>query len=404
MVAHVLRRLTFGPTAAEVDAAVRDGLPATVERVLAPPGAVTYPSLPPVDRSDRQATKNQVADALAWWVAQMTTHGGSAAEKLTFFWHGHWATSVQKVCSAGLMLNQQKTFRAYGSGPTGPLVRAMLRDPALIVWLDGQKNTRKAPNENLARESMELFTLGVGHYTEDDVKAAARVLTGWQVDRRAGVSRLVANRHATEPVTLLGRTGPLDVDGYADLLVRHPRHVPFLASRVWLRYGGTGPAPASLAAAGNDVPAMLRALALDPAFRMTAGQLVKQPVEWVAGAVRQLGVDPAQARKPLQAGLRALGQVPFRPPSVGGWPAGEAWLTTAATQARLRTGQALAVLATAATQELAEAAETDRLDALARLLVVDAWTGRTAAVLEQAAKDPRRLLAIGLATPEYTVC
>src|SRR3954452_20195248 len=260
-VAHVLRRLTFGPTAAEVDAAVRDGLPATVERVLAPPGAVAYPSLPPVGKGDRQATRNQVADVVAWWVGQMAAHGGNAAEKLTFFWHGHWATSVQKVRSAGLMLIQQKTFRAYGSGPTGPLVRAMLRDPALILWLDGQKNTRKAPNENLARESMELFTLGVGHYTEDDVKAAARVLTGWQVDRRGGVSRRAPNRHATGPDTLLGRTGPLDVDGYADLLVRHPWHVPFLASRVWLRYGGTGPAPALLAAAGNDVPAMLRALA-----------------------------------------------------------------------------------------------------------------------------------------------
>ena len=396
MVAHVLRRLTFGPTAAEVDAAVRDGLPATVDRVLAPAAPVVFPALPE-DKSGQQ-------DAVAWWLGQMAAHGGNAAEKLTFFWHGHWATSVRKVRSAGLMLTQQKTFRTYGSGPTGPLVRAMLRDPALIVWLDGQKNTGKAPNENLARESMELFTLGVGHYTEDDVKAAARVLTGWQVDRTAGTSRLAPRRHATGPVTLLGRTGPLDVDGYADLLVRHPQHVPFLASRVWLRYGGGGEAPASLAAAGNAVPAMLRALALDPSFPRTAGQLVKQPVEWVAGAVRQLGVDPARARKPLQAGLRALGQVPFRPPSVGGWPAGEAWLTTAACQARLRTGQALAALATAKTQELAEAAESDRLDALARLLVVDAWTGRTAAVLRPVAKDPRRLLAIGLATPEYTVC
>src|SRR5690349_369957 len=311
MVAHVLRRLTFGPTAAEVDAAVRAGLPATVERVLAPPGPVTFPSLPAVDRNDRPATQAQVADLGAWWLGQMAAHGGTAAEKLTFFWHGHWATSVQKVRSAGLMLGQQKTLRVYGSGPTGPLVRAMLRDPALIVWLDGQKNTRTAPNENLARESMELFTLGVGHYTEDDVKAAARVLTGWQVDRRAGVSRLAPDRHATEPVTLLGRTGPLDVDGYADLLVRHPRHVPFLASRVWLRYGGSDPAPPSLIAAGNDVPAMLRALALDPAFPRTAGQLVKQPVEWVVGAVRQLGVDPAEAHQPVQAGLRAFGQVPF---------------------------------------------------------------------------------------------
>ncbi|MFI5896862.1 DUF1800 family protein [Actinoplanes sp. NPDC051513] len=420
VVAHILRRLTFGPTAAEVDAALRDGLPATVDRLFAP-AAVAFPALGPdpvrslakgASREERQkarqAATQQATEALAWWAGQMAAHGGSAAEKLTFFWHGHWATSVQKVRSAGLMLEQQKTLRRYGVGTTGPLVRAMLRDPALILWLDGQKNTRKAPNENLAREVMELFTLGVGHYTEDDVKAAARVLTGWVVDRTTGTSRLDAKRHATAPVTLLGRAGPFDVDGFADLLVRHPAHVPFLAGRVWLRYGSTSqPAPAALSAAlsaaGNDVTAMLRALALDPAFPQTAGHLVKQPVEWVVGAVRQLGVDPAKGRKQILAGLRALGQVPFRPPSVGGWPAGEAWLTTAAAQARLRTGQALAALAPAVLEDLAEAATADRLDALARLLAVDAWTGRTAAVLTPAAKDPRRLLAIGLATPEYTV-
>jgi uncharacterized protein (DUF1800 family) len=412
VVAHVLRRLTFGPTAAEIDAGVRDGLPATVDKALAPAGpvAMPMPEPPPATgttreekQKARQAAQAQATDALAWWVGQMAAHGGSAAEKLTFFWHGHWATSVQKVRSAGLMLGQQKTLRSYGSGSTGPLVRAMLRDPALIVWLDGQKNTRKAPNENLAREVMELFTLGVGHYTEDDVKAAARVLTGWVVDRATGASHLEAKRHATGAVTLLGHTGPLDVDGFADLLVRHPAHVPFLASRVWLRYGSADPAPGSLTTAGNDVTAMLRTLALDPAFPQTAGHLVKQPVEWVVGAVRQLGVDPAGGRKQILAGLRALGQVPFRPPSVGGWPAGESWLTTAAAQARLRTGQALAALAPAATEQLAEAAATDRLDALARLLAVDTWTDRTAAVLTPAAKEPKRLLAIGLATPEYTV-
>jgi uncharacterized protein (DUF1800 family) len=415
-VAHVLRRLTFGPTAAELDAAVRDGLPATLDRILAPAPA-DPPDLGPdpvgslakgASREDRQkarqAATKQATDALAWWVGQMAARGGVAAEKLTFFWHGHWATSVQKVRSARLMLGQQKTLRRYGVSTTGPLVRAMLRDPALILWLDGQKNTRKAPNENLAREVMELFTLGVGHYTEDDVKAAARVLTGWVVDRAAGTSRLDAKRHATGPVTLLGHTGPLDVDGFADLLVRHPAHIPFLAARVWLRYGSSSePPPAALTAAGNDVVAMLRVLALDPSFPRTAGHLVKQPIEWVVGAVRQLGVDPAEGRKQILAGLRSLGQVPFRPPSVGGWPAGEAWLTTAAAQARLRTGQALAGLAPAAVQQLTEAAAADRLDALARMLAVDAWTGRTAAVLTPAAKDPRRLLAIGLATPEYTV-
>jgi uncharacterized protein (DUF1800 family) len=420
VVSHVLRRLTFGPTVAEVDAAERAGLSATVAKLLAPAEAPGPPHLGPepvpatgASRADRQkarrATQAQVADLTWWWFERMAA--GGAAEKLTFFWHGHWATSVQKVKSAGLMLRQQQTFRRYGGGDTGPLVRAMLRDPALILWLDGQRNTRKAPNENLARELMELFTLGVGHYTENDVKAGARVLTGWQVDRAAGTASLVPKRHDDAAVTLLGRTGPLDVDGYADLLVGHPAHVPFLASRIWLRYGSGDPAPAAstgrLVAAGRNATSMLSALCADPAFPATAGHLVKQPAEWLVGAVRQLGVDTGRLsdkqRKQVLSALRTLGQVPFRPPSVGGWPSGAAWLTTSSAQARLRSGQALVALAPKAVDTLTAAARTDRLDALARLLVVDAWTDRTRAALDGAAGEPRRLLALGLATPEYTV-
>jgi uncharacterized protein (DUF1800 family) len=413
-VSHLLRRLTFGPTAAEVDVAERAGVEATVDQVLDPVGRTAdLPSLgadaaPPkgVSREEkqkaRQAARARIQEATRWWLARMVTEAG-AAEKLTFFWHGHWATSAQKVRSAALMLGQQQTFRRYGGGPTGPLVRAMLRDPALILWLDGQKNTRKAPNENLARELMELFTLGVGSYGEADVKAGARVLTGWQVDRATGTAKLLPRRHDDSPVTLLGTIGRFDTDSYADLLVRHPAHLPFLAQRLWIRYGsGTAPAPettARLAAAGRaGTTAMLRALATDPAFAGTAGQLVKQPVEWMVGAVRQLGIDPAKLPR---AGLRALGQEPFRPPSVGGWPVGAAWLTTSSTQARLKHGQALAALAEAAVEELAGA--DDRVGALGRLLVVDTWTGRTSAVLREAAREPRKLLALGLASPEYAV-
>ncbi|MEU7901375.1 DUF1800 family protein [Actinoplanes sp. NPDC049118] len=424
-VSHLLRRLTFGPTAAEVDAAERAGVEPTLTGVLAavgrtadppdlgadPAGALPKGASREQRQQARQRSRAQVATATRWWLTRMATEPG-AAEKLAFFWHGHWATSVRKVRSAPLMLAQQQTFRRYGGGATAPLVRAMLRDPALILWLDGQRNTRRAPNENLARELMELFTLGVGEYTENDVKAGARVLTGWQVDRVTGTARVLPRRHDDAAVTLLGRTGRLDVDSYADLLVRHPAHAPFLAGRLWIRYGsGTAPAPAvsaRLAAAGTaGTTAMLRALAADSAFAATAGQLVKQPVEWMVGAIRQLGIGldglPESGWRQILAGLRALGQVPFLPPSVGGWPVGAAWLTTSSTQARLKHGQALTALAPAAVEELGDVAQGDRLEALARLFVIDGWTGRTAAVLRGAAGDPRRLLALGLATPEYAV-
>jgi uncharacterized protein (DUF1800 family) len=422
---HLLRRLTFGPTAAEVDAAERAGAEATLTRVLAPIGRTArLPELgaDPVaalgggaSREDRQRARRQaraqITTATRWWLARLAGEAG-AAEKLTFFWHGHWATSAQKVRSAPLMLAQQQTFRRYGGGGTGALVRAMLRDPALILWLDGQRNTRKAPNENLAREVMELFTLGVGAYTEADVRAGARVLTGWQVDRAAGTAKLLPRRHDDTPVTLLGRTGRFDVDSYADLLVRHPAHAPFLAGRLWIRYAA-GTAPSAevttrlVAAGGTDTTALLRAVVTDPGFAATAGRLVKQPVEWLIGAVRQLGITVAglddKEQQRLLTGLRALGQVPLRPPSVGGWPVGSAWLTTSSTLARLEHGRHLAALAPEAVADLADAAPGDRLTALARLLVVDAWTDRTAAVLSGAVREPRRLLALGLATPEYAV-
>jgi uncharacterized protein (DUF1800 family) len=194
-----------GPTSAEVDAALRSGVERTVTTALAPATPMNMPDVGPEPQaaanSDktarqqaRQAQQKQVAAALGWW-------------------------------------RQQETFRRYGPRGTGALVRAMLRDPALIIWLDGQKNTRQAPNENLARELMEFFTLGVGNYTEDDVRAAARVLTGGVVDKTTGIATLKPARHDDGTVTLLGRTGTFDVDAYADLLTRSEHHLPFLATR-----------------------------------------------------------------------------------------------------------------------------------------------------------------------------
>ncbi|MFI5493800.1 DUF1800 family protein [Actinoplanes sp. NPDC051859] len=409
-VSHLLRRLTFGPTAAEVDAAVAAGVAATLDRVLAAPSRPV--ALPDVDAyrpgpQGRADARRQTTEATGWWLSRMVTEPG-AAEKLTFFWHGHWATSIRKVRSAALMLGQQATLRRYGMDGTGPLIRAMLRDPALIIWLDAQRNTRTAPNENLARELMELFTLGVGAgYTEADVKAGARVLTGWRADRTGGSATFSPRRHDPAPVTLLGRTGTWDLDAYADLLVNHPAHRPFLTRRLWARYG-SGAAldeatTARLAAQGASTRDLLRALVTDPSFADTRGRLVKQPVEWLIGAARQLSVDPQRGRARLLGGLRALGQVPFRPPSVGGWPAGTAWLTTSSARARLTSGRALTALAPEAVAALDGTARADRPDALARLLVVDAWTARTRTVLATAAGDPRQLLTLGLASPEYAV-
>jgi uncharacterized protein (DUF1800 family) len=437
LVAHLLRRATFGPTADEVDAAERAGVEATHAALLHPAGddagaaRTPVPDLGPdpyarlarnASRDDRQQAnqerRSQIQTLVHWWLSRLVAAEHQLTEKLVFFWHGHWATSVQKVRSGPLMSGHLATMREYGRGAFAELTRAMLRDPALIVWLDGQRNTLQAPNENLARELMELFTLGVGNYTEDDVKAGARALTGWTVDRTTGQTSLNPRRHDSGSKTILGQTANFDTDSYADLLVRQPAHATFLARRMWFRFASGDAIPdaagARLAAAygaGRDVHALLAAVLAvlaDSGFAATRGQLVKQPVEWLVGALRQLGVDyaalPEQRRAQLLGGLDGLGQVPLRPPSVGGWPAGAAWLTTSSLQVRLRVGSTLSMLDTPGLDRLARGSATARIDELGRLLVVDSWTERTRAALADSGNDARRLLALGLASPEYTLC
>jgi uncharacterized protein (DUF1800 family) len=435
-VTHLLRRATFGPTAAEVDAAQTAGVAATVDRLLRPStsdrgaAATPLPRLGPdpyanrgggLSRDEKQQAKDarreQIQALTQWWIRRMAAADHQLTEKMIFFWHGHWATSVQKVKSAPLMLGQLETFRGYGRGDFLTLARAMLRDPALIIWLDGQRNTSRAPNENLARELMELFTLGIGAYSESDIKMGARALTGWTVDRAAGEARLVPRRHDDGVKTILGRTAPFDADSFADLLVAQTAHPRFLASRLWYRFASVEPIPAATSARlvtaygrGRDIDAMVRALFLDEAFAATRGQLVKQPVEWLVGAVRQLGitVDAGatgdKKHKQYTGALQALGQVPLRPPSVGGWPAGAAWLTTSSALDRLRTAVALANVASESVlKQIGKGTTSATWDALARILAVDAWTDRTRAAMTEAAGSPRRVLAVALASPEYTV-
>jgi uncharacterized protein (DUF1800 family) len=430
--AHLLRRATFGPRADEVDAAERVGLDATLTALFTPTGADAGAARTPVPALEsvaapgpnadaaarqkaRQQQREQVKTVTLWWLDRMVRADHQLHEKLTFFWHGHWATSVEKVRDAGLMLAQQQTLHRYGAGDFAALLKAMLRDPALIVWLDGQKNTEKAPNENLARELMELFTLGIGHYGENDVRQAARALTGWRLDPKQRTAVFDPRRHDSGAKTVLGRTAPLDADGLADVLLAQPANAEFLAARLWSRYATGAPVPDDVRnrlvaayGAGRDVSALLRALLTDPGFAGTPAQLVKQPVEWAVGAMRQLGVRPTaladQQQRQLIQGLDQLGQVPLAPPSVGGWPSGTAWLSTSAVQVRLRLADLFAAHADPATTgALTAVPAARRPDALTRLLVVDAFTDRTRTVLAQAAGDVRRLIALGLASPEYTV-
>ncbi|MFG3701488.1 DUF1800 family protein [Micromonospora sp. NPDC047620] len=414
----LLRRAGFGPTAAELGAARRLGYAAALSGVVAPAGpdvsATSAPvpdlgpdpfvSMPrPTDaqraEGDRRRTEQTVSLA-RWWLDRMTVADHQAVEKLVFFWHGHWATSVAKVRSAQLMLGQLQAFRE--SRDFAELAHRMVLDRALVYWLDGQHNKKAAPNENLARELFELFMLGVGQYSERDVKEAGRALTGWRVvlDRETLVSD--PQHRDTGRKTILGTTSNFDARSLVDLLLRQRACPRFIASRLWFRYASaTQPIPdrtrEAMVQAFPAPMAMLRALFEDEAFRATRGTMVKQPIEWLVGAMRNLGIRPAaipeQVFTEIYWAMEALGQRPFAPPSVGGWPAGAAWLTSAAAQVRLKIASTLAGLVPPGPQAP---------EAVAHQLCIDKWTDRTYAVLRDV-RDGRLKLTLGLVSPEYLV-
>jgi uncharacterized protein (DUF1800 family) len=328
-------------------------------------------------------------------------------EKLTFLWHNHFATAATKVRRATWMAAQNETLRREGLGSFRTLALAMLTDPAMLFWLDGQKNSASAPNENLSREFMELFALGHGDgYTEQDVREGARALTGWRF-RLDGTAYLKARAHDNGTKTVLGVTGNLDTTGFCDAVLSRPASPRFLASRLWSQLASANPLSAAtldqlVAAYGDrrDLRALLRAMLTSTEFTAAEGTIVIGPVEWLIGAVRALRIpvtEDAAALK-LVAVLGVLGQIPFYPPNVGGWPSGAAWLSTAAADARMQAGAALAAKADL---DAIRGSSAAKVDAVGHLLGVGSWSSRSTSVLSDAAADPRRLVAIALNTPEY---
>jgi uncharacterized protein (DUF1800 family) len=399
-------RFGFGLRAGDLDA----GFDETLDRLLAPAAtSVTPPSLSPIQIDDKKAAKEarraQEGKLLLWWLDRIATAQPAATERLTWFWHGHFATSNQKVRSAQLMLAQNQVFRRYALGSFHDLAMTMITDAALVKWLDGQKNRTGSPNENLAREFMELFTLGIGHYQEPDVAQAARALTGWTVSRQTGQARFVPRRHDNGSKTILGRTADFDAKSFGQLALAQEASAPFVVGRLWFRLvSATPPSQDAMgrlvAAYGDrgDIRATLRAIAAEPAFTDSASALVKQPAEWLAGLLRVLGIRPSALEQKTLArvvvGLRGMGQIPFRPPSVGGWPAGQSWLTTSAGVARLHVAQLVAMHAKVA---LPKTSDTVRV-----LLGVDAWSDRTSSALAGLTK-PVQLVAVAACAPEYVV-
>ncbi len=424
--ARLVRRTGFGATGAAVDAAVSVGTTRYLAATLAAdpakdPGAIATPApqfeaIAAVGKSADTAARKahnkqlrgQLQELTGWWVRRMVAVEQPFGEKLTFLWHNHFATSATKVRKADWMLAQNQKLRTLGRGDFRTLALAMLTDAAMLFWLDGEKNTVGAPNENLSREFMELFALGHGDgYTEQDVREGARALTGWRI-KPDGSTVMRPKLHDDDPKTLLGVTGNLDDVGYCDAILARPASPRYVVTRM---YGQLVSDHAPTVAAVNagvggygsarSISTMLTAMLGSGDFAAAAGTKVISPVEWLVGAVRALQVpvpDQASTTK-LLAALKGLGQIPFYPPNVSGWPSGAAWLSTAAADLRMTTAANL--MRRANLDPVSSAAQSNRVEAVRHLLGVPTWSARTAAVLGDAKADPARLVTIALNTPEY---
>jgi len=306
------------------------------------------------------------------------------------------------------MYNQNLTFRKYALGNFSDFASAMFFDGALQVWLDGGENTLKAPNENLSREMMELFVLGVNRYSEMDVRELARAFTGYQIPRSTGEVISVPRRRDTGAVTVLGKTGVMSPEEVIKHLVAQPDCAKFINERIWYRFiSSSAPLPdnhPSIASfSSRDISALVKSMVENKALVNLEYSIVKSPVEWFISVCRAFNLIPSQmnSQNKINSYLDKLSQIPFSPPNVGGWPTDEAWLSSASAQFRL--AFATWIASQIDTSQLTTIAPEKRSAYLADLLGVVEWSSRTTLALREVRNNPERLITLAICSPEYVV-
>jgi uncharacterized protein (DUF1800 family) len=368
-VARLFARAGFGATVAEIDQWAATGYTATVDHLLAfatasgRPDDVEALALQEVAQAGDPNNPSNPQPYQRWWMQRMATTTYPLEEKLTLHWHGHFATGYVKVRRLALMLGQNRLLRSQAAGDFRALCKAITIDPAMLVYLDGDTNRKGKPNENYGREFMELFSLGHdAGYTQNDVREAARALTGYTVDQQ-GNAAFNAALHDAGTKTILGQTGPWGATDVVDIVLdRHPQGpvaAHYVARRLAAFLHRPDPEPQVVAAmadafAGSSyqIKPMVRALLLRPEFSDGPARNIKSPAELVAGAIRGLDLargdgalgyvesllgQPGNSTAPndlLAQECNSMGQVLFDPPNVAGWHGGTAWANTATLLAR----------------------------------------------------------------------
>ena len=341
--AHLLRRAGFGADPEAVRAAVAAGPEETVRALLeGVPDADDADARAALAIGDRASHGADPAPLRAAWALRLLVARDALRERLTLFFHGHFATGNSKVRSPRLLWLQHETIRRLALAPFPLLLAAMTRDPAMLVYLDGKENRKGHPNENYARELFELFALGIGNYGEKDVQEAARALTGLSLED--GKFAFRASRHDAGEKTIFGRNGAFGPDDVLRLALERDEAAVFLARKLARFFLADSPDESvvhdlarAYRASGFDTRALAGTILRSRHFHSPAcrGARIRGPVEFVAGSARALGVRSAPPNDVSRA-FEEMGQTLFEPPNVKGWDGGRAWVTTATWLRRLR--------------------------------------------------------------------
>ena len=357
---HLLNRTSFAANVDDVAAFARLTREQAADRLLAwtakprvtpPPAWADEPYESPrrirtlSDKERMRFRREQVRKGIelrGWWLQEMLTTPSPLSEKMTLFWHNHFVSSQQKVRSPRLMYRQNLLLRTHALGNFGAFLHAIARDPAMVIYLDNASNRKARPNENFARELMELFTLGEGRYTEQDVKEAARAFTGWSIDPATGEFMFRPMQHDEGVKTVLGRSGNFNGGAVLDVLLDRPETAEFIVAKLWREFVSPNPDPVEVKRIAQrfrdsryDIAVALRAVLVSDAFyaRAHRASLVKSPVDLVVGTLRQFRFTTGEPL-PFVFTTGQLGQNLFAPPNVKGWPGGEAWINSTTLLAR----------------------------------------------------------------------
>jgi uncharacterized protein (DUF1800 family) len=342
--ALLARRTMFGASTEQIQYLASQGLEATLEHLFG------YSLEPHSDNPFKPAAhmeeSEQVQLTQRRWLFEMIHSEQPFREKLALFWTNHFVIGVDKVRKATMLLHYLDTLYTHGLSSFYDLTLATSKTPAMLRYLDNNQNKKASPNENFARELLELFTLGIGHYSEEDVSAAARAFTGWTYDGKSESPNFIFNekQHDTLGKTFLGETGKFTGEDIIERCARHEATSYFISQKIWRSFVSSTVDKSSVEALAQtfretqgDLKAVFREVFSSHVFYKSSGQLIKGPLDYVVGTLRSFGIEVLEQEKykKLQQILAGLGQVPLAPPHVAGWAGGRNWISDSTLLSRI---------------------------------------------------------------------